>query len=70
MDWFAEKVNSCVVDGEGAALEECLTSTRSLLVLFRSAVRQRGRHPIMPAAHSNSETFVNVSVCMLDTFLS
>lgn len=62
MDWFAEKVNSCVVDGKGAVLEECLASTRSLLALFHSAVRQRGRHPIVPAAHSSSETFVNVSV--------
>ena len=64
MDWFAEKVQSCVVEGRGSLLEECLAATRSLLGLFHSAVRQRSRHPIVRATRSSSETFVNVRKCV------
>ena len=54
-------------------LEECLVATRNLLALFHSAVRQRGRHPLVRAAHAGSEAFVNVrtyvSVFVLFTLL-
>ena len=63
-DWFAEKVHSSVAEDTAPMLEECLVATRNLLALFHSAVRQRGRHPLVRAAHAGSEAFVNVRTCV------
>ena len=70
MDWFTEKVHSSVEDSTGCLLEECLAATRSLLAAFHSAVKQRGRHPVVRATHSSSETFgsVSVSVCLCSEY--
>lgn len=64
VDWFAERVHSSVEEDTDPMLEECLVATRKLLALFDSAVRQRGRHPIVRAAHASPEAFVNVRVCV------
>ena len=62
MNWFVEMVRSCAEEGTGWLLEDCLAAARSLLAVLQSAVKQRGRHPVVRATHSSSETFGNVSV--------